>query len=848
MSRVFYLALLQLIANIAIAQRFRVKGEVVDQDGNPLSGVTIIEKGHNEGVLTDHKGVYSLQVNNVNGILTASKVGYESKDKGINAQATHPFQLRLAPKMLPAAQLGTRSLHHQEGDKQLSVISVNAQEISTLLGTADVNQVISYLVPSFNARQQLSSDGTYQLAPASIRGLGSDQLLVLVNGKRRHQSSLMGLLGTIGRGQASTDLNAIPLAAIDRIEVLPEGAVAQYGSDATGGVINLVLKESTGSWAAQAGSGIHLAQYNLEGKAFDGLSYYGNLNYGLKVGSKGILNLTADYSMQQATNRAEGVSKADIVQRQKFGSPEVGRGSLQYNFKMPLRNTMSLYSFGGISSRRWDIFAQSRKPQDDRNIAAVYPEGYNPKVRNLSDDYALVAGISTVFNRWDVDMSTSLGYNQNRYSLKNSLNPSQGPRSQHEFNAGGFQRMESLTSIDINRYFSDRLQGVNIAYGGQYRYETYRIVVGERPSYYNYDFDQATGSQGFPGFGPDDAVNTYRINADGYVDIEANIFSNLRLDAAARYSYYQNLGSALAGKLGLQYRLGPQIAVKVSGSSEYRAPSLSQQYFNSIYSVYRNGVAEDVLVFNSDHPIADALGMKGLNFEKSQQARIGLLYAPDKQLSIGLDAYYIQVKDRIALSSISQDIRIADKVQALHADKIQFLSNALTSTTTSGVEARVRHSAPIANGILSSQIIANFNWMDLGANRTSPLSASQTDSYLGARERLLLMAAAPSSKINIQFRYKQERFQAMLNMIRYGKHELLDWNETTIEFSPKVTMDLSLQYLFDPNISLTLGVENLMNTYPDSILPTLSETGGSWEALQTGVGGAFAFVKLGLIF
>ncbi|PWJ56841.1 iron complex outermembrane receptor protein [Dyadobacter jejuensis] len=848
MNRVFYLIILLGLSLQAISQKLKVQGEVVGPDGLPLAGVSVKEKGLASGAITDAQGKYSFYVVDVNGSLQASAPGYTLQEEPINAQSTHHFRLQKTPILHPRVLLGSRSFQHADADTLLGSRSISVKEVLPLLGVADVNHLLSYMEASFNARQQLSADGTFQLAPGSIRGLGADQMLVLVNGKRRHQSAVMSLLGTIGRGQTSTDLNAIPLAAIDRVEILTEGAVAQYGSDAVGGVINLILKESSQELLVHASSGVNRASHSLGQQSFDGLHTAANLNYGFGLPQKGFINVTGDFNLAQATNRAQTANKNSDMIRQQFGNPQVGSGALFLNGRMPLKNESELYVFGGLSRRNWLNLAHTRFPGDPRNIDQVYPEGYNPQVKSLSDDGSMAIGLKTVRKGWDIDLSTSVGFNQNRYSLTESLNPSQGPLSQHEFKAGGFQRAESMTNIDFSRYFGHMLQGVNVAFGAEYRYETYKIVTGERPAYYNYLFELATGAQGFPGFGPDNATENSRMNADGYVDVEANFSPNLRFDASVRYAYYQNQGSAIAGKLGLRYIMGPTLSAKVSVESGFRAPSLPQQHFSSIYSVYQKGVPQDVLVVPVGHPIAKSLGLQDLKMEQSQQARIGLLFQPDQQFTLGVDAYYVQVKKRIGLSSLIMDPTVAPELDALHANQLQFLSNALTSTTTSGIDANLGYRFFLGEGSLDARLQANFNWMDLGANSPSPLLDGKSNPYFGLRERYLLMAAAPNSKINLSVNYKQDRFNALLRLVRYGQHQLYNWNEELVTYSPKLGLDASFQYLLQQNISVTLGGENLLNVFPDATSPTLTETGGSWEALQTGIAGTYLFLKVGLAF
>jgi iron complex outermembrane receptor protein len=850
MIRTFAFLLFIFLTFNLIAQSIRVSGKVTDEKGEPLIGASVIEKGTNNGTTADGSGSYVLQVGYNNATIVVTYVGYNKIEREISGAGTQDFSLEDATVLNQVTVVGSRNLNRSSTDTPAPVDVIDIREVTTKQGQLDVNQLLQFAAPSFNSNRQTGSDGADHVDPASLRGLGPDQTLVLINGKRRHQSSLVNLFGSRGRGNTGTDLNAIPAAAIERIEILRDGAAAQYGSDAIAGVINIVLKETVNQLTANVNAGVFQAKYRFDDKKFDGLNYNVNLNYGLKIAKKGFVNVTADYNRRDHTNRANTVSDPEDVARRQYGDPKMDNAALYYNAKIPIAENFQVYSFGGINKRKGDAYAWTRYADDERNIPAIYPNGFDPIIASTIDDRAITGGIRGVWKSWDIDLSNTYGFNKFHFNVKNSLNASFGADSPTTFDAGGFQLGQNVSNLNVSRFYKGIMQGLNIAFGAEYRTERYKIFEGERLSYLNYDPTLPGGAQGFPGYSPADVTNNGRSNVGVYADVEADITKSFLVDVAARFENYSDFGSTVNGKVGLRYKITDDLAVRGSVSTGFRAPSLAQKYFNSTFTNFVEGQAVEVLLANNNSAVTKALGIPELKQETSQNASLGLTFTPISGFSLTVDGYYVKVKDRVVLTGqfSDDDEEIGDLLKSLRVGKAQFFTNALSYTTTKGVDVIVAHSTPLGIGRLSSTLAANFNWMELGPVNTSPALAGKEDIYFDERERRFVLASAPPSKINLTLDYTVSKLSFMLRLIRFGEVKLANWDYEIDVYSPKIQTDLTVNYKLNNHFSISVGGSNILNVYPDMSLPALTESGGGWDPVQMGSNGAFFFTRVGFRF
>jgi iron complex outermembrane recepter protein len=832
----------------AVAQSLpALTGQVLDANGKPVVGATIVEDGTNNGTSTDASGRFVLRPRKAAPALTITSIGFEPQHVTGSGDAL-TVKLAESATALDAVQVvGSRAANRSVTDSPAPVDLIDVREVTTKTGQLDVNQLLQFVAPSFNSNRQTGSDGADHVDPASLRGLGPDQTLVLVNGKRWHQSALVNLFGSRGRGNSGTDLNTIPAAAIERIEILRDGAAAQYGSDAIAGVINIVLKTSTNELTANVNYGAYQADYRRDNQKFDGGNFNVNANYGKAIGDKGgFVNGTIDFNSRQHTQRSGEVPDSTLARRE-YGDPKATNLSGYVNAKFPIFEKAHIYVFAGVNSRQGEAFAWTRFADDDRNVPAIYPNGFDPIITSKILDGQSAVGFKTNLGAWALDVSNSFGSNRFEYGLKNTLNATLGAASPTTFDAGGFQLQQNTTNLGLTKNYASILQGLNIAVGGEWRREWYSLFAGEEKSWKNYDPASgiAGGSQGFPGFQPSDEIKADRTNVGAYLDAELNVTQRWLLAGAVRFENYSDFGSTFNYKAATRFHVTDFLTLRGTYSTGFRAPSLAQINFNSTFTNFVGGQPVEVLLARNNSELTKKLGIPALKQETSQNASVGFTSRIGGGLSLTVDGYFIKVKDRVVLTSAfaDDDPVIGPDLQALNVGQAQFFANAV-STTTKGLDVVLTHVAQLGDGRLTTSVAANFNDMQIDRVATSGKLAGREEEVFGKREQGFVKASAPRNKVNLTLDYRIGRWSALVRFVRFSDITLIDWDGNPMLFKSRTTTDIAASYALTNHLQLSLGSSNLFAVYPTRFSPVLTETGGAWDPVQMGSNGRFLFAKL----
>ena len=862
-STFLFIALSIVCLNIfsVYSQQYMVKGKVTDEQTGALIGVNVLVKGTTVGTVTDNQGNYNIRFEFQDAILVFSYVGYQTQEISISGRTEINVVLLQGIEFTEIFVLGSRSLNRSITETPVPIDVINIPDLTNKLGQFDVNQILQYNAPSFNSTRQSGADGADHIDPATLRGLGPDQTLVLINGRRRHQSSLINIFGSRGRGNTGTDLNAIPLASIERIEILRDGASAQYGSDAIAGVVNVVLKSNINKLTGSVGTGVHDAYLRTD-RDYDGEEFLMNGNYGFELGENGFMNLSFDYLRKGKTNRPADPNVYSIYRRQ-FGDASLNNFGTIFNSRFAISKNTIFYAFGGLNHRYTDAFAWTREADSERNVPEIYPNGFDPRITSTIRDHSLSFGVQTDMYGWHTDFSNSFGVNLFHYYIDGTLNASLLEKSPTRFDAGGFELMQNTTSLDFTRFFNQVLKGMNIAFGVEYRIDNYSIFAGEEGSWKNYgvidtvidgkvvQYDalgRPGGSQGFPGFRPENVVDEYRTNIGGYADIELDLTDFWMIGGAGRYEYYSDFGSTINGKFSTRFKVADNFAIRGSVGSGFRAPSLAQVYFNSTFTDFVSGVPVDKIIAKNNSPITRQLGIPALKEETAFTGSLGFTTDLFEGFTVTVDGYFVQINDRVVLTGAFEDTDpdIGEELQALDVGAAQFFTNAI-DTKTLGVDIILTYSHSFDNHNFRLSYAGNFNNMELGDIYTSPKLAGKKDVYFGRREQHFLLASAPKSKMNLLLDYGINRFHSSVQVTYFGKVVLIDWLDTEDIYEAKITTDLSLGYDITDNVTFLVGGANIFDEYP-TMQDTETETGGLWDAVQMGFSGRFYYAKMTLNF
>ena len=743
--------------------------------------------------------------------------------------------------------IGTRVPERSRLDSPVPVDVISADEIRKT-GHTEVGRVLQTLAPSFNFSSSSISDGTDALRPATLRGLGPDQVLVLVNGKRRHGSALIHVNTSVGRGTAGVDMNAIPASAIKRIEVLRDGASAQYGSDALAGVINVVLKNDyQGGFRSSYGS-------TYEG---DGGTFVLGANKGFKFGEDGVFHGALEYRDRQPTNRA---SLTGVIQ---YPSTEIGEGSpvqimkdpgnKEHNFNRrnfrlgdaesrqiafalnldksidSIGENATFYSFLDFSNRQNTSAGFYRRAnQLDRNPeGSAYPDGFLPLINTDVLDYSIGVGLKRTFaSGLLMDASVVTGGNTFGFNISNSHNASlvaaEGA-SPSSADAGDLRLFLNTVELD----FSLPMNWGNIAAGGGFRNDIYQIRAGEKVSYYDYDGPGGGigGIQVFPGFQPSNEVDELRTAFAFYTDVEVRPIKEVLINPAARIENYSDFGSTINGKLALRYEPLEMLALRGSASTGFRAPSMQQLYFNNVSTQFTNTadggtIVKEIGTFRNDGEIAKAVGIPQLKEETALNVTTGFIFQPLNRLTLTTDFYRATISNRVVISgrlaSSNEEIpsKIRKSLDASGVGGAQFFMNAV-DTQTQGIDVVASYAYPVfERGTLTFSFAANYTETEI---TDINLPANLPDSLFTEQDRSIIETWQPKDRVSMSTRYSDDTIAVDYSVHRYGAYTVIDGSRSQT-YMPKYLTDVQLSYGLGEYGRIKIGANNLFNVTPDKNL------------------------------
>jgi iron complex outermembrane receptor protein len=745
---------------------------------------------------------------------------------------------------------GTRA-QERTASASLSPIDVITGESLRSSGSSELATVLAKLIPSINFPRPSLVDGAELTRPAQLRGLSPDQVLVLVNGKRRHTSAFVNLGGAVGRGSAPADLNAIPLSAIDHIEVLRDGASARYGSDAIAGVINIILKSADhgGSISTKYG------QY----KKGDGIQRQVAGNSGFALGDNGFVSLSGEGANNDYTDRAGKDFRPASVGSTTYGQhvfrqgePETEEGKFQFNSAYSFNDAAELYGFGGYSKRRGETAAFYRASNASNNNRVLHPNGYLPLINGTLQDTSLVLGLrGELLDNWHYDLSAN--YGKNTYELRTkTINTSLGLDTPHAFDNGTLTNDQRQLSLDLSREFSLGWlpYPVSVAFGTEYLRQGYQIEAGQPESYYQ------TGSSGLGGFRDSDAGSSSRHNFAQYLDLETHFTDKLAVSAAVRHEDYSDFGSNVSGSLSARYDFTPRVALRGSVSTGFRAPSLAQQNFTFTSSQLIGNTIQESGTFAADSQVARLLGAEDLKAEKSRNYSLGLVLEPLDNLTVTADLYHIDIRDRVSLSSnlvlnnTAIDYLKANGVGNINYTSARYFTNA-TDTSTDGVDLVANYRYQLDNGIRwNSTLGYNYNHTKVTDVKANPAILDQLGVNLvrvDRRERIgLLGDTTPQHKLSLANDFNYGNWALHSNLVRYGEFTSYQADKVNDQtFSAAWLLDLAVDYKLQ-NWLFTLGGDNVTDKYPEKVNAYASSGGNlAYSTFSPyGYSGAFYYAKV----
>lgn len=778
---------------------------------------------------------------------------------------------------------GTRSQARTAYDSAVPVDVISGDALRTANGAGDLGDAIEALVPSFNLPLLSAVGSADNIRAPRLRGLYPDQVLVLINGKRRHHSSVLLNEGNYAAGTSPIDFNAIPTNAIARIEVLRDGAGAQYGSDAIAGVINVVLKEGGGDGSITATYGGYRTQFDpTQREIQDGETFQLAADYGFDIGEDGFLRVGLSYRDRSPTNRSgfdtiptfedsRNRTVPGLAGATNFAS---GQGQSEdvngyFNTAIPLGEAEA-YSFGTFSLRDTTGTAFYRYPfgsaglRDENPNTTVFPSGYLPRTTSQNDDYSVVAGLRSSGDAWDWDLSARYARNDFDFGGANTLNPSLGESSPTVFRTASFQFDQASLNADVVRrvQVSGFASPLNVAFGTEYRWEGWTSTPGDAAAYTAGPVrTNAIGAQGGLVLRPQDAADLDRSVFSAYLDLEADVTDRLLINGAVRYENYSDFGDAVTGKLATRYSLLSNLNLRGSVSTSVRAPTLAQQGFGATDQVFSStGTLQlvDRRILPTSSPVARALGATELSQETSTNTSVGLTYRPIDRLTLSLDAYRVEVQDRIQLSQQINSAAVRSFIQTnfglTNIDRVQYFAN-ISETKTEGFDAVAAYVSSLGGGTLN--LTAAYNYGRTEFTRRDPLPAAlaaiDPNINLFNIAGLTVFDAAPLSRSIFTADWSDSRWSLHGSATRFGRVTRSTREAARggrHEWEGDWSVDVEAEYSFDGGVSVAVGANNVFDAYPEQAFAADNYFGNLPYDFTVPIGynGAFYYVRAGYAF
>lgn len=963
-------------AYILYAQDITVTGKVVDDQNIVLPGTDVIIKGTTKGATTNFDGEFTIDAPS-DAILIFSSLGFAKKEIPVEGQSTvNVILIPAAEQLLETIVIGSRGQPRTKLETPVPVDVINISEQAINMPQTDLGDVLRASAPSFNAFQSQAGDLSSHVVPPTLRGLAPNQMLVLINGKRRHSSALL-LANQTGTSSNATDMSFIPTASVDQVEILRDGASAQYGSDAIAGVMNVIMKKGTnkltGALTMGGYPGIEpdmsdqlTPEENALERGFDpdGFNYQFDGNYGLGFENGGYINVTGtlkqakrsirpsvlgldrsplysgDYLNNETTDtygnpvitnpelvnaltagntalaselttleglmEARGIEQRDVASY--AGSPAINLGVLSYNFANPLTDNVEIYSFGDIGFKYTEGFScfYRRAAQADRTSYALYPNGFRPQMYTNQFNTSFTTGISGTMNEFKFDLSNTFGVNKMDIGMFNTWNASIGESSPTDMYLGTHNYLQNTTNLDISRYYKDAMAGLNIAGGVEYRVERYQIEEGQKEGwtagtagiytateanesllgpdglpledlsgspivdgngnpltlpYAGYSAELVKGyalnCQCFRGFGPDNASRSIRSVIAAYLDIELDVTDNFFVGLALRTESYSDFGNVLTGKIASRLSLSDNFAVRGSFSNGFRAPSLQELNYSHSYTFFVNLVPFDGTLYRNSSAAARAIGVTQLQEERSTNFSFGFTTKLFDKLELTVDAYKINVTDRIFQTSEFDASEAPSLGPVIGAGLASFRING-GDVSTQGIELVANYTTFFGQNKFNASLSGTFRENKFDQVVVPDLNTALTDEEVAAKyvDRASIgqfETGTPSSTIIGTLNYSFGKFSTMLRGTRYGSVTNLAANEQNLygggfgypdqTFTPEFVVDLGITYAFSEHISLTVGGNNIFNEYPE-IHRYENRSFSLFSNYQQGSNGSYYFGRL----